>query len=183
MAYCAERTFEAVTTKGRLTLREVPVKLLAKVDSWRGYGAQISLTNKEARQLLKYNIEVDVNGCWLWKLKLDEHGYALLPRQMMRAMGLTQRRAHAAASVLWKGQAEAGIRHCHTCDVRRCCSPRHLWQGTQKENMQDAVRKGRMSGGNNSVYGKPSHRRGKQLTEETKAKMRAAWQRKKGLVK
>lgn len=32
---------------------------------------------------------------------------------------------------------------CHSCDVRTCVNPDHLFCGTTKENAQDMVRKGR----------------------------------------
>jgi hypothetical protein len=31
----------------------------------------------------------------------------------------------------------------HTCDNRRCCRPNHLIPGSQRENVEDMVRKGR----------------------------------------
>ena len=36
-----------------------------------------------------------------------------------------------------------GFFACHTCDYPRCCNPDHLWEGTAKDNMQDAAKKGR----------------------------------------
>lgn len=36
-----------------------------------------------------------------------------------------------------------GLNSLHTCDNPPCCNPRHLYEGTQKQNMQDSVRRGR----------------------------------------
>ena len=33
---------------------------------------------------------------------------------------------------------------CHTCDVRNCINPNHLWEGSRLENSQDRFRKGRI---------------------------------------
>jgi hypothetical protein len=37
-----------------------------------------------------------------------------------------------------------GMYACHTCDVRLCVNPAHIWIGTPSQNMQDASAKGRM---------------------------------------
>ena len=39
-----------------------------------------------------------------------------------------------------------GYECCHNCDVPNCIEPEHLWEGTHKQNIQDALAKGRMKG-------------------------------------
>lgn len=38
-----------------------------------------------------------------------------------------------------------GLFVCHHCDNRQCVRPDHLFIGTQKDNLEDASRKGRLS--------------------------------------
>lgn len=35
---------------------------------------------------------------------------------------------------------------CHTCDIKNCFNPAHIWEGTPSENQHDRVRKGRHKG-------------------------------------
>lgn len=47
------------------------------------------------------------------------------------------------AFVLAKGPLTEDDLVCHTCDIGQCCTPSHLFKGTQVVNMQDMIQKGR----------------------------------------
>lgn len=51
--------------------------------------------------------------------------------------------AHRFAYQLWKGPLIDGLVVMHDCDNPLCVNPMHLSQGTQKQNIEDAGRRGR----------------------------------------
>ena len=81
-------------------------------------------------------------GCWLWIGSVSKYGYGQLGMP-----GAIPVRAHVFSYQTFKGKIKRGLDVRHTCDVRCCVNPEHLLVGTRKQNMQDAVERGRIAKG------------------------------------
>ena len=85
--------------------------------------------------------EKERDVCWEWGGQFDTRptqGYGMIH------VAQTSVRAHRVAYELTFGvNLETHQLACHRCDNRRCCNPHHLFIGTQQDNVDDMVRKGR----------------------------------------
>jgi hypothetical protein len=86
-------------------------------------------------------IERKENGCWDWKGKITNAGYGEITLDRKYLL------IHREAYKLFKGDIPNGLNVCHSCDNKKCCNPDHLWVGTQKENINDCVKKDRRTKG------------------------------------
>lgn len=81
-----------------------------------------------------------VGGCMEWTGVLDIGGYGHF---RMRVADKSKKLAHRASWELHVGPITDGLLVLHRCDNPACVNPDHLFLGTQKDNVDDMVAKGR----------------------------------------
>jgi hypothetical protein len=102
--------------------------------------SSISLTDGDIKRFRALVVKSD--GCWLWKGGVNRNGYGNFYLKINGRQNL--RNAHRVSYALEVGDP-AGLHVCHRCDNPRCVRPDHLFLGTNADNMEDMIRKGRAS--------------------------------------
>lgn len=96
----------------------------------------------DARTYIETRIErIPESGCWIWMKGLTSEGYG----QTWRHDG--ENFAHRLAYRTFIGPIPIGLFVCHTCDVKPCCNPAHLFIGTSDDNIADMLNKERNARG------------------------------------
>lgn len=114
---------------------------------------QLKRIDDETRSKFRTKFQINSStGCWEWQEHLL-HGYG-------NFRGIV---ASRASWILFVGTIPEGLYVLHKCDNPSCVNPKHLFTGTQKENIQDCIRKGRF---NAEGKGSPGDRNGARLHPE-----------------
>jgi len=78
-----------------------------------------------------------IGDCWIWQGSGNPRGYG-----QVSIKGKLQL-VHRIAWILIYGEIPEGLRVCHRCDNRRCINPKHLFLGTDTDNVKDMWQKDR----------------------------------------
>ena len=100
----------------------------------------------------------DIGNCWIWTASVDQNGYGTC-----FLGGKRFAKAQRAGWLIKHGFLDTKLFCCHKCDNPICVNPDHIFLGTQKDNLNDASKKGRTS--NKNKY-KTKCLKGHKFTEE-----------------
>lgn len=114
---------------------------------WRRFGTPtppesengIGLRDEVERFWAKVDKTAGPDGCWLWTATTWQNGYGNFWSRKAGRKVLAHRYSYELAN----GAPPADLLVCHSCDVRNCVNPAHLWLGTHHDNHRDKFQKGR----------------------------------------
>ena len=93
------------------------------------------------KERLLYRRAIRRSGCWEWTGSKTADGYGTI---IVRGKVL---RVHRLSYTVFVGEIPEGILVRHTCDNPSCFKPSHLCLGTDYDNVQDAISRGRKARG------------------------------------
>jgi hypothetical protein len=113
----------------RAWIAELPPRLAELYD---GVLQNIGQPPKPLIERILTNIAIDDNGCWLWTLKIDQHGYGATT---VGGGPHRHQHVHRVTYILFVGDIDDDLTIDHLCRVRACCNPDHLEPVTIQVNL------------------------------------------------
>lgn len=92
--------------------------------------AQVGARGTLAERFWSFVQPEDPTRCWLWRGHVDREGYGSIRNEGKKER--THRVSFFLANGRWPDPCAL-----HTCDVRNCVNPAHLYEGTQTDNGLD----------------------------------------------
>lgn len=93
--------------------------------------------SKAKETLDKNSIPEPNTGCSYWFKSTTKNGYGTIYTKGKNKL------AHRISYIEYNGEIPKGMNVLHRCDVPCCVNPRHLFLGTQKQNITDMLKKNR----------------------------------------
>lgn len=86
--------------------------------------------------ILANSMPIPFAGCWIWMRGRIYSGYGTISINSKKTL------VHRVSWTVFRSPIPDGMHVLHSCDVRSCVNPDHLWLGTHADNMRDRKAKG-----------------------------------------
>jgi hypothetical protein len=91
------------------------------------------LSNRVINKFLEHCMRGKEDECWIWTGPMHAtRGYGIF-----EVYGIEYKAHRVSFFYFNKRTEESEMDILHTCDNRRCCNPKHLYEGSNLENMRD----------------------------------------------
>lgn len=108
-----------------------------QVKTWAECGRTIYRGESLKERFEKKFDKEDGNGCWEWNAHKGRWGYGTF------SVNRKSKLAHRVSYELYVGEIPDGLLVLHRCDNPACVNPKHLFIGSNADNVHDCEQKGR----------------------------------------
>lgn len=174
---CDEAQKQCLRCGAIFRLRDKPMTSLRRFVTMkycsRSCTNESQVSHRDDRAYIAASTTITQNGCWEWIFNKNHKGYGQLTKHGKRI------KAHRLSYEAFHGPIPDGLMVLHSCDNPPCCNPAHLRVGTAKDNMADAVKRGRLR--KSTVPDEALTGKLREASEKTGLAMNTIWKRRKAL--